>query len=56
MQLMARAGVLVLAVLWSVGVASAQRPTFTWDVPRVLESVDVPEVIRADARWRGRAR
>ncbi|HEX8821661.1 MAG TPA: hypothetical protein VF794_17180 [Archangium sp.] len=45
---MARVGVLVLAVLWSAGVAFAQRPTFTWDVPRVLESVDVPGVMRAN--------
>ncbi len=45
---MARAGVLALAVLWSAGVASAQRPTFTWDVPRVVDSVDVPGVMRAD--------
>ncbi|WP_309889863.1 hypothetical protein [Archangium sp.] len=45
---MARAGVLALAVLWGAGVARAQRPTFTWDVPRVLETVDVPGVMRAD--------
>jgi hypothetical protein len=45
---MARAGVLALAVLWGAGVALAQRPTFTWDVPRVVESVDVPGVMRAD--------
>ncbi len=41
-------GWLVLAVLCGAGAASAQRPTFTWDVPRVLESVDVPGVMRAD--------
>ena len=38
-------------LLWSAGAAWAQassRPTFTWDVPRVLESVDVPGVMRAD--------
>ncbi|QRK11813.1 hypothetical protein JQX13_18180 [Archangium violaceum] len=44
----ARTGVLLLAVLWGVGVASAQQPGFTWDVPRVLESVAVPGVMRAD--------
>lgn len=40
-----------LVLLLSVGAARAQsqsRPTFTWDVPRVLESVDVPGVMRAD--------
>ncbi|HEX8441084.1 hypothetical protein [Archangium sp.] len=47
MQLSARAWVLALALL-GAGVASAQRPTFTWDVPRVVESVDVPDVMRAD--------
>ncbi|MCY1073395.1 hypothetical protein [Archangium lansingense] len=44
-----RAGALLLAVLWSAGIASAGQPTaFTWDVPRVLESVEVPGVMRAD--------
>ncbi len=28
--------------------AAPSRPTFTWDVPRVLESVEVPGVLRAD--------
>jgi hypothetical protein len=46
-QLSARAWALAL-VLLGAGVASAQRPTFTWDVPRVVESVDVPGVMRAD--------
>ncbi len=48
MQLKARLGVVLLAVLWGAGTASAQRPDFTWDVPRVLEAVDVPGVMRAD--------
>jgi hypothetical protein len=39
--------VLALALL-GAGVASAQRPTFSWDVPRVVESVDVPGVMQAD--------
>lgn len=39
---------LLLAVLWGAGLASAQQPGFTWDVPRVLESVEVPGVMRAD--------
>lgn len=47
MQLSARWAVLVLALAW--GSASARgRPGFTWDVPRVLEAVDVPGVMRAD--------
>lgn len=49
MQLSFRQAVLVLALVWGAGSASAQgRPTFTWDVPRVLEAVDVPGVMRAD--------
>lgn len=39
---------LLLAVLWGVGAASAGPPAFTWDVPRVLESVEMPGVMRAD--------
>ncbi|ATB31964.1 hypothetical protein [Melittangium boletus] len=40
----------LLALGMGLGAASAlaQRPTFTWDVPRVLETVDVPDIIRAD--------
>ncbi|WP_158501571.1 hypothetical protein [Vitiosangium sp. GDMCC 1.1324] len=48
MQLSARAGVLLVALLCGAGSASAQRPEFTWDVPRVLEAVAVPGVMRAD--------
>jgi hypothetical protein len=47
MQLSARWA--LLALVCGLGGASAQpRPTFTWDVPRVLETVDVPGVMRAD--------
>lgn len=41
--------VLVLAVLWGAGAASAQQPVpFSWDVPKVLEAVAMPGVMRAD--------
>ncbi|WP_375769916.1 hypothetical protein NR798_03235 [Archangium gephyra] len=44
-----RLGLVLLAVLWGAGAASAQQPVpFTWDVPRVLESVEMPGVMRAD--------
>ena len=42
------ARVLALVLLCGAGVALAQRPTFTWDVPRVLETVDVPGVMKAN--------
>lgn len=48
MRLSLRTGVLLLAVLWGGGVASAQPQAFTWDVPRVLEAVEMPGVMRAD--------
>lgn len=50
MQLSGRwCAVLLLAWVCGAGSASAQpRPGFTWDVPRVLEAVDVPGVMRAD--------
>ncbi len=44
----ARTVVFLLSVLWSAGAAFAQQKPFTWDVPRVLESVEVPEVMQAD--------
>jgi hypothetical protein len=37
-----------LAVVWSAGEAAAQRLPFTWDVPKVLEQVEVPGVMKAD--------
>ena len=40
--------VLALVVALAAPVALGQKPTFTWDVPRVLETVDVPDIIRAD--------
>lgn len=43
-----RAGVLLLAVLWGAGAASAQQAAFSWDVPRVLEAVEMPGFMRAD--------
>ncbi|MFY0526620.1 hypothetical protein ACN28I_26905 [Archangium gephyra] len=43
-----RWGVLLLAVLWGAGAASAQQVPFTWDVPKVLEAVAMPGVMRAD--------
>jgi hypothetical protein len=46
--LSARVGLWLLAVLWGAGAASAQPVPFSWDVPRVLESVDVPGVMRAN--------
>lgn len=48
MSLSIRAGALLLVVLWGAGAASAQPAAFTWDVPRVLESVEMPGVMRAD--------
>lgn len=41
-------GLLLLAVLWGAGAASAQPVPFTWDVPKVLEAVEMPGVMRAD--------
>lgn len=40
-------GVAVVALLVS-GEAAAQRLPFTWDVPQVVEAVDVPGVMMAD--------
>jgi hypothetical protein len=40
--------VLLLAVLWGAGNASAQPVPFSWDVPKVLEAVEMPGVMRAD--------
>ncbi|WP_224240124.1 hypothetical protein [Hyalangium gracile] len=39
---------LLLVALLGAGEASAQRLPFTWDVPKVLEQVEVPGVLRAD--------
>jgi hypothetical protein len=45
---MSRAATLVgLAVLLSASAAGAQRLPFTWDVPKVLETVEVPGVMQA---------
>lgn len=44
-----RAPALLLVVaLLGAGEASAQRLPFTWDVPKVLEQVEVPGVLKAD--------
>jgi hypothetical protein len=41
-----------LAVAWvvvlSAGEAAAQRLPFSWDVPKVIETVEVPGIMRAD--------
>ncbi|WP_224368019.1 hypothetical protein [Hyalangium versicolor] len=39
---------LMLVALLGAGEASAQRLPFTWDVPKVLEVVEVPGVLKAD--------
>ncbi|WNG53987.1 hypothetical protein F0U59_03655 [Archangium gephyra] len=56
----ARLGLVLVGVLWGAGIASAQpkapaqpkasaQPVpFAWDVPRVLESVEMPGFMRAD--------
>lgn len=42
-----RLGLVLLAVL-GAGQAAAQRLPFTWDVPKVLETIEVPGVIKSD--------
>ena len=39
---------LLVGLLLGAGGTPASRPTFTWDVPRVLETLEVPGVLRAD--------
>lgn len=43
-----RAMVVGLVVLLGAGEAAAQRLPFSWDVPKVLETVDVPGVMNAN--------
>lgn len=42
-----RAILVGLVVLLGAGEASAQRLPFTWDVPKVIETVDVPGIMKA---------
>ena len=37
-----------LVVLLGAGEAAAQRLPFTWDVPKVIETVEVPGIMKAD--------
>jgi hypothetical protein len=43
-----RAVVVGWVVLLSAGEAAAQRLPFTWDVPKVIETVEVPGIMKAD--------
>jgi hypothetical protein len=43
-----RAVLVGLVVLLGAGEASAQRLPFTWDVPKVIEVVEVPGIMKAD--------
>jgi hypothetical protein len=43
-----RAVLVGLVVLLSAGEAAAQRLPFSWDVPKVLETVEVPGLMQAD--------
>lgn len=45
---MKRAPWLVLLVLLGAGEAVAQRLPFTWDVPKVIETVEVPGIMKSD--------
>jgi len=40
--------VVAWAVVLSAGEAAAQQLPFTWDVPKVIETVEVPGIMRAD--------
>jgi hypothetical protein len=40
--------VVVWAVLLSAGEAAAQKLPFTWDVPKVIESIEVPGIMKSD--------
>jgi hypothetical protein len=44
---MTRAVLLGLVVVLGAGEAAAQRLPFTWDVPKVIETVEVPGVMKA---------
>jgi hypothetical protein len=45
---MMRALVVALGVVLGAGSAEAQQLPFTWDVPKIIETVEVPGIMRAD--------